>query len=68
VAAAPVAPAVTVAEESAAGAAVAGAALVVAAAAVVSVAAGLSLPPHAPRMVALARSAIPWNRISVGLQ
>jgi hypothetical protein len=31
-------------------------------------AAGVFSPPQAPRMVALARSAIPWNRISEGLQ
>jgi hypothetical protein len=35
--------------------------------AVVSVA-GVFTPPQAPRMVALARRAIPWNRISEGLQ
>jgi hypothetical protein len=49
------------AAESAVGVAAAGAALGVAAA-VVSVA-GCFSPPHAPRMVALAMSAIPWNRM-----
>jgi hypothetical protein len=31
-------------------------------------AAGCLSPPQAPRMAALVRSAIPWNRISEGLQ
>jgi hypothetical protein len=31
-------------------------------------AAGCFSPPQAPRMAALVRSAIPWNRISEGLQ